>query len=204
MTRPKLIVGLGVLCVLALGALPVHAAINVSIDENGNGALDGQALVSGVGVDNGPHLDGMANSTLLYWLPSGVDVVAGDLVLSDEGVDVSDPSDIIRFNAAAGGNPAYIAFYSRIGGGNLADTMIVGPDSLNPSDIYNNLVMHEEVGGGYVYTPDVGDPGYVTGGITYVIASDEGTIPEPATLIIWTLLGGLGVAVAHLRQRKAA
>lgn len=27
------------------------------------------------------------------------------------------------------------------------------------------------------------------------------TVPEPATLIIWSLLGGLGIAVAHLRRK---
>lgn len=29
-------------------------------------------------------------------------------------------------------------------------------------------------------------------------------VPEPATIIIWSLLGGLGIAIAHLRHRKAA
>ena len=33
--------------------------------------------------------------------------------------------------------------------------------------------------------------------------STSGAIPEPATIIIWSLLGGLGIAIAH-RQKRAA
>jgi hypothetical protein len=33
---------------------------------------------------------------------------------------------------------------------------------------------------------------------------DVGAVPEPTTIIIWSLLGGLGIALAHLRRRKAA
>ena len=29
----------------------------------------------------------------------------------------------------------------------------------------------------------------------------DGPVPEPATIIIWSLLGGLGIAIAHLRRR---
>ena len=30
------------------------------------------------------------------------------------------------------------------------------------------------------------------------------SIPEPSTLIIWSLLGGLGIAFGYWRRRKAA
>jgi hypothetical protein len=36
----------------------------------------------------------------------------------------------------------------------------------------------------------------------YVI--EFAAVPEPATIIIWSLLGGLSIAVAHLRRRNAA
>ena len=39
------------------------------------------------------------------------------------------------------------------------------------------------------------DTGRISGGV--------GTVPEPATIIIWSLLGGLGLVFA-LRKRKAA
>jgi hypothetical protein len=39
-------------------------------------------------------------------------------------------------------------------------------------------------------------------GVTYDAAVP--TVPEPATVVIWSLLGGLGIAVARLRRRKSA
>jgi hypothetical protein len=48
--------------------------------------------------------------------------------------------------------------------------------------------------------PTSNDPNFGPNG-AWVIAE---AVPEPATLIIWSLLGGLGIAVAHLRRRKAA
>jgi hypothetical protein len=29
------------------------------------------------------------------------------------------------------------------------------------------------------------------------------TVPEPSTIIIWSLLGGFGIAIAHRRKRAA-
>ena len=41
------------------------------------------------------------------------------------------------------------------------------------------------------------------GSAALLFASDAG-VPEPATIIIWSLLGAIGIAVAHMRRRKAA
>jgi hypothetical protein len=38
----------------------------------------------------------------------------------------------------------------------------------------------------------------------FFTANADEAIPEPTTLIVWSLLGGLGIAAAHLRRRKAA
>jgi hypothetical protein len=40
------------------------------------------------------------------------------------------------------------------------------------------------------------------GSATFTV--EAAAVPEPATIIIWSLLGGLGLAVAHWRRRKAA
>jgi hypothetical protein len=37
-----------------------------------------------------------------------------------------------------------------------------------------------------------------------VVSDPASVVPEPSALIIWSLLGGLGMAVAHWRRRKAA
>ena len=34
--------------------------------------------------------------------------------------------------------------------------------------------------------------------------SSQATVPEPSTLIIWSVLGGVGLAVNRWRKRKAA
>jgi len=36
------------------------------------------------------------------------------------------------------------------------------------------------------------------------LPSPDGTVPEPSTLIIWSLLGGLGITIGWRRRRKAA
>lgn len=41
-------------------------------------------------------------------------------------------------------------------------------------------------------------------GVYWDNLSDSGAVPEPATFIIWSLLGGLGISIAHWRRRKAA
>jgi hypothetical protein len=48
------------------------------------------------------------------------------------------------------------------------------------------------------------------GGVTYVfvtegtVADYNATIPEPSTLIIWSLLGSLAIGLGWWRQRKVA
>jgi hypothetical protein len=46
----------------------------------------------------------------------------------------------------------------------------------------------------------------VTGGyvVEYANNPDNGTVPEPSTLIVWSLLGGLGIALGWRRWRKSA
>ena len=39
--------------------------------------------------------------------------------------------------------------------------------------------------------------------IVNTFVENNAPIPEPATIIIWSLLGGLGIAIAHMRKRAA-
>ena len=42
------------------------------------------------------------------------------------------------------------------------------------------------------------------GGVTYTGEFANATVPEPATLVIWSLLGSVGVSIGWWRRRKAA
>ena len=41
------------------------------------------------------------------------------------------------------------------------------------------------------------------GDVVYGVAETETTVPEPATIIIWSLLGALAITVGRRRRRRA-
>ena len=104
-------------------------------------------------------------------------------------------SDIIRFNPAGTGGPAYpasLVFYSDQDGGveSLAGTRF-------PTAPYANTLTLTEVNGGVVYTPLAGQPGFVSGfSVTYHGISD---VPEPST---WILMGTGLVGLLGYRWRR--
>jgi hypothetical protein len=165
----------------------------ITIDENCNGVI----LFAGPGVpmpcvklaDPGPG--GLA-SAVTYNLLGPPSLVAGDLLLLEPGGGGL-ISDLIRFNPAGTGNPNYpasIVFYSDTidGADSLADTGF-------PNALYTNTMTVVEVGpegnNGFVYTPTDGQPGFVAGfSTTYNILSDS-PVPEPATISLVLVAGGL-------------
>lgn len=196
------VIAAGVLVLLAASrasALPI-----ITVDEYGVGFLDfGGGPISMPGVlapDPGP---GGLRSVLTYDLLGPPSIVAGDILLQD---GVGGPIlDVIRFNPAGTGGPGYHAsllFYSdNIDGfDSLGDTP--GPPGL----LYANRLTLLEIGmegglDGAIYTPLVGQPGYVPGfQVTYNLISDgHNPIPEPSTM----LLLGTGVIAVVGRFRKS-
>jgi hypothetical protein len=172
----------------------------ITVDENGNGTLlfPGGSPIPTHGVlaaDPGP---GGLSSVLTYNLLGPPSLVAGDVLLSDAGLVL----DVIRFNPAGTGNPAYPAsllFYSD----NVDGVDSLGDTPSPPSALYTNRVIIPELGDelndGAIYAPTAGQPGFVAGfNVTYNLISDGTGVPEPASI---TLLG-FGLAALLIAKRK--
>ncbi len=174
----------------------VNGNIVITVDENGNGTIDGfaglQGLPSGFQDDPGP---GGLNGVLTYDMLGPPGLVAGDVLLQEAGGIL----DVVRFNPdefGPGGGQGSLLFYSDNldGYDDLADTS--GP----PGVLYPNFIIIPE---GTLYTPGPGQPGFVTGAsapVVYDLISDVANVPEPAT---WgLLLVGFGAMGAALRSRR--
>jgi hypothetical protein len=135
---------------------------SITVDENANGTLNFAACGGGTspmpGVlapDPGP---GGLPAVLTYDLLGPPNLTAGDVLMTDADAGGA-VLDVVRFNPAGTGNPAYPAsllFYSDNvpTSDDLADTS--GP----PTALYANTFVLPE---GTIYTPLVGQPGFVNG-----------------------------------------
>lgn len=194
--RPFLYTGLLALALAAAASAASITPVLISVDEFGNGTIQFSGGPSGplhgiLQADPGPG--GLA-SALTYNLGGPPSIVAGDVFLSEPGRDSL--SDIIRFNPAGTGPASYAAslvFYSDTSDGvdSLADTGF-------PNSFYDNRTTVLEVGpegaNGASYTPNSDQPGYVPGFlVTYAITSDS-EIPEPASVSLFAIAGGLFLA----------
>jgi PEP-CTERM motif-containing protein len=186
-------------------------SVTTTVDENCHGTLTNTIGFSSTLPcvflpDPGPGV-GLA-SVMTYGLLGTPGLVAGDLLLSEPGQQLS---DVIRFNTGGGvtaGEPypyyvedqngvttvGTLVFYSDIIGGVDALADIGRPGAFYP----NNLILAEvgpEGDNGITYTPTAGQPGFVAGAagpVTYIIHSDA-TVPEPATLALLAIgLASLG------------
>lgn len=139
---------------------PASADVSISVDELGNGTLNGPNgifnLLMSTGADPGPG--GLA-SVLAFDLRNPPSLVFGDVQLvGAEGV-----SDVIRFNAPGTGNPNYPASLLYYSGGNDGAAHLVNTPT-PPGAYYPNVISIPE---GTVYTPGPGQPGFVAGIVTH-------------------------------------
>jgi hypothetical protein len=184
--------------VLIAGGQKLHAQLpaTVTVDESGSGTLMTLAgsfpLTGTPAADPGP---GGQPAALTYSLLGPPSLVAGDVMLFDVSLSLS---DVIRFNPAGTGSPTYpasLVFYSLAGGTDLADTGF-------PSASYTNtLSLSESTSGPTMYTPTSTEPGFIAGfSVTYVIDSPS-VVPEPATMSM-LLLGSIAVGGVRFLRRK--
>lgn len=171
------------LLLLLLGGAIAGMASTITIDENGNGNIDGTPLTFTVAPDPVP---GGSAAALIYTLPSSVGpITTGGLALLDGALI----DDVLRFEA---GN--MIVFYSAApppggAGKSLADQ--ASPPSLVP----NTVTASESGGAGNdstTWIPTAGQPGFSsTSSLTYHIVSDSpADVPEPSAMVM-ALLGGI-------------
>jgi hypothetical protein len=195
------------LALLVVGGVGAAGLPNplISVDENGNGNLlfPGRSPIPTAGTlqpDPGP---GGLGSALTYNLLGPPSLVAGDVLVQELISADLVLSDIIRFNPAGTGSPGYpasLVFYSDIGDG--ADALA---DTGFPATLYTNTATVLEVGtesaNGFVYTPTENQPGFVPGfNVTYSVTSD-GAVPEPATISLFAIAGGLLMAGKRWMKR---
>jgi hypothetical protein len=175
----------------------VSSAQILTFDENGHSSFGGAALPFVVGPD---PTGGVAANVLIYTLPFVV--TPGDVALIENTNSTSlNLSDVVRFVTPAGApNNSEMIFYSDIESGepntDLADSGL--PQTPNPFYIFET---GPEGNNGAVWTPGAGAPGFPAfgGTIQYNIISD---VPEPGTLTLAAIGGGLVLAALRRRQNK--
>jgi hypothetical protein len=181
-------------------------SVTIKVDENGNGFFTNTAGVHAVlpwALQNDPGPGGL-NNVLTYDLLNPPGLTAGDVFMTDADCGGCF-LDVVRFNPNPNGVGGSLVFYSDNVDGfdSLADT----PSP--PGAFYANTISIPEVGpeghNGAIYTPTLGEPGFVTGAagpVTYMLISDGSAVPEPAT---WAMmvLGFAGLGFAGYRSGKA-
>jgi hypothetical protein len=169
----------------------------ITFDENGRGNFAGTALPFAVGPD---PTGGIAANVLIYTLPFAV--TPGDIGLIENTNTTSlNLSDVVRFFTPTTGNNSEMIFYSDFEATDptprdLADSGL--PQSPNAFLIFET---GPEGNNGAVWNPAPGQPGSMPSGGTlqYNIISD---VPEPGTLTLAGLGGGLLLAALRRRQGK--
>ena len=170
---------------LLLGAFQGSAASVVTIDEYGNGTLNGAALAFSLSPDPGPG--GLPN-TLTYSIPfTGV---SGDVELLSSVTGI--PVDVIRFN----GNGTII-FYSSDPGTLASQPHPPFPVPNTVTTLDNGTFPNDMAS----YLPTAGQPGYDSSAPSYTFVTGRTTTatPEPASMALLLLAGPL---FAFFRLRK--
>ena len=164
MTHILLALSPGLVLCLALSAF---GQSTISIDETGNGTVDGTALSYHIGADPGPG--GLPN-VLIYTIPFAG--VAGQVELIETDKMPAIPGDVIRFNG-----DGTVIFYSSGSPGSIA----LGDEPRPPAPMPNTVIISETGSAGSdgaTYTPTAGQPGYdPSARPTYHFTSDSPGTP---------------------------
>jgi hypothetical protein len=176
----------------------VGGNIVVTVDENGNGTVNGflgpQPAPFSLQNDPGP---GGLPGVLTYNLLNPPGLTAGDILINEPGDGLG---DVVRFNPTevCSGGTGCLLFYSA---GPPFDSLADTPTP--PGAFYaNNITLTEDATGQVIYTPVAGQPGFVAGAgapVVYDLISD---VPVPAPLIGHGLSGVLAVGGVLLLGAK--
>ena len=190
---------LALACAWALTPTPLLAQLIFTFDENGN--ISGPpALPLAPGVLQPDPSGGLTVPVLVYTVP--LPLVTGDLLLTEPGAPVPGPfSDVVRFWNPTGGNISQIIFYSDVSTSDPPDALA---DTGLPTQLINPVVINEtgpEGLNGAVYNPPAGGPGALPGALVQYNIISDGAVPEPGTMALAGLGGGLMLLMLKRRQQ---
>jgi hypothetical protein len=178
------------ICLVCVLTTAATQGMVITLDENGNGNVDGTPLL--YGVDTPP----VGNWATLYYVLPFNPVIEGDVAVLEPLVTSQEISDVLRFinvqQVAGGGTEARVYVYSDM------ETRDIPPNDLADTGI---PVLWDNPANPPSFVNEVGLEGnnsvdYTVGNITYHFISD---VPEPATICLL----GLG-ALSLVRRKKLA
>jgi hypothetical protein len=194
--RARLIIGLGVSCLAVFAAWPANAMI-VTINDSVEGQISASYQLESGDDWFGPTIQPTGGEYIYFWFnaPAHVGNVLQGTVHVWEDETQQTLSDLFKIDYRPNFVPGSLGFAS----------FDYDSDPLTNDYDYGISL------GGVTELPfqTVFDSNNVSGWagshleVQVVNDVEVPTVPEPSTLIIWSLLGGFGIAIAHWRKRAA-